>query len=59
METRKLLKVILTKARFEAESFSFHGFHVGRASDLLKMGISVETIKKLGHWKSNIVYEYL
>ena len=40
-------------------SIVFHGLRAGRAVDLLRMGVSFETIKKLGHWKSNIVYEYL
>ena len=31
----------------------------GWLSDLLKMGFTVETIKKLGRWRSNAVYAYL
>ena len=39
--------------------YSVHSLRVRRSSDLFLMGLSVETIKKLGHWKSNTVYRYL
>ena len=39
--------------------YSRHSLCVGRACDLLAIGVSVETIKKLGRWKSNAVYNYL
>ena len=42
-----------------SELYLFHGFQSGRASDLLKLGVSVETIKKLGRWHSNAVFRYL
>ena len=39
--------------------YSVHSFRVGRLTYLLKFGLSVETIKKLGHRKSNAVFRYL
>ena len=35
-----------------------HGIRLGHVTDLLNLGVSVETIKKLGRWKSNAVYVY-
>ena len=40
-------------------SYNIQGFRVGRSSDLLDLGLSVETIKKLGRWRSSAVHTYL
>ena len=59
MNVTTVLKDILRKNNFNESLYSMHSFRTGRASDLLKAGVSVETIKKLGRWKSNSVYKYL
>lgn len=46
-------------AGFDPEYYTGTSFHSGRASDLLRFGVPVDTIKKLGRWKSNAVYHYL
>ena len=56
---RKVLKSVLKNAHEKPTMFSMHSFRVGRSLDLLKYGVSVETIKKIGHWKSNAVFAYL
>ena len=56
---RSVLKTILKKAGFNAKLYSTHSMRIGRCGDLLRMGISVETIKKLGRWHSNAVFDYL
>ena len=56
---RMLLKSTLNKCGFNPHNFSVHSLRSGRASDLLSYGVSVETIKKLGRWKSNAVFKYL
>ena len=56
---RNTLKAILTLAGFNAQFYSTHSLCVGRTSDLLHIGLFVETIKKLGRWKSNAVFNYL
>ena len=55
----KILKETLTACNFDARYYSMHGMRSGRSVDLLSMGVSVETIKKLGRWKSNAVFRYL
>ena len=54
-----VLNILLHNLSYNSKAYSFHGFHVGRAMNLLEMGVLVETIKKLGRWKSNAVYTYL
>ena len=54
-----MLPKTLQYAGVNATMYTAHGFHAGRVLEMLELGIPVETIKKLGHWKSNAVYTYL
>ena len=54
-----MLKLLLIKTGFNDSVYTVHGIRGGRAYDLLCLGVSVETIKKLGHWKFNVVFTYL
>ena len=60
--TSVIFNRVLTKTvvacGFKAELYSGTSFRAGRALDLFEIGISVETIKKLGRWKSNAIYRY-
>ena len=56
---RKLLKLLLKRLQLDHKLYDTHSFRIGRASDLLKNGYSVEAIKMAGRWKSNAVYRYL
>ena len=55
----KALKLLLKKANYNDSEFGTHSFRIGRSHDLLKLGLSIETIKCLGRWKSNAVFRYL
>ena len=52
----KMLKDLLRDCQIDNSKFSFHGFRAGRGVNLLKLGVSVETIKKIGRWRSNAVF---
>ena len=54
-----VLKRCLSNCRMTPVNYSGQSLRVGRAGDLLKLGVSVETIKNLGRWRSNAVYKYL
>ena len=56
---RKIFKSILFSAGFDNKLYSLHSIRSGCAGDLLKLGLSVDTIKKVGRWKSNAVFRYL
>ena len=58
-QAQSALKTISKLAKFKPSAYSFHSLRMGRSSDLLKLGVSVETIKKIGRWKSNAVFKYL
>ena len=54
-----VLKGCIKAAGFDETLYTAHSLRSGRTCDLCKLGLSVETIKKLGRWKSNAVYRYL
>ena len=56
---RSVLRKCLTSLNLKASLYDTHSFRIGRATDLFKQHIPVETIKHLGRWKSNAVYKYL
>ena len=56
---RVALKQVLVAANLNPDVYSTHGFRSGCGCDLLKMGLSVESIKRLGRWSSNAVFTYL
>ena len=58
-QVRRVLKKAITKANLDANRYNTHSFHMGRATDLFKVGISVNKIKEIGRWKSNCIYDYL
>ena len=54
-----VLKQTLKNAGLNPKLYTSHGFRSGRAVDLLGAGISMETIRKFGRWRSGAVYQYL
>ena len=53
------LYLMLKLMNYNELLYDCHSFKIGRSCDLMKYGLSVETINKLGRWKLNIVYSYL
>ena len=58
-QTRGVLHMALKDAKYNPNLYCFHMLRAGRAVDLMRMGVPIEVIKRLGRWKSNAVYEYL
>ena len=56
---RHLVKKLMKMNKLDFTRYGVHGMRSGRSVDLLEMGVSVETIRKLGRWKSTAVYTYL
>ena len=44
----RTLKDMISQARFDPNCYDTHSLRIGRSCDLLRLGLSVETIKKLG-----------
>ena len=56
-QVRQLLKLTLRNLGLNERLYGTHSFRIGRATDLSKMNYSVDSIKKLGRWRSNVVYK--
>ena len=54
-----LIKALIRFNNLDDRLYTVHGIRAGRSCDLFDMGVSVETIKKLGRWKSSAVFSYL
>ena len=55
---RNMLKQSLENAGYDKTLFGCHSFRIGHCGDLLKIGLSVESIKKIGRWRSKAVFRY-
>ena len=58
-QVHQVLKSSIAVAGLDLMLYIFHCFWAGRSSDLVDLGLSVETIKKIGRWRSNVVFTYL
>ena len=56
---RKVLSKVLSAINLDHHLYSVHSLRIGRTSDLIKYGYDIETVKRLGRWKSNAVYKYI
>ena len=57
---RKIMKKLLQIIGLDSAYYSFHSIHAGRAVDLLNVHkLSIETIRKIGRWRSTAIYTYL
>ena len=59
LQARNTLRKILKSLNIDLTLYSLHSFRIGRSGDLLKLGYTIEWVKILGRWRSNIVYRYL
>ena len=56
---RSTLKLMLTQMRLDSDKYGMHSFRIGRSVDMFNALIEISMIRKIGHWRSNIVYSYL
>ena len=54
-----VLKQVISNLGLQKEYYSMHSFRIGRSSDLIKSGHSVEEVQRAGRWKSNAVFRYI
>ena len=57
--TRKLLKETINKLGLDGSLYGMHSLRVGRTSDLIKYNYSVDEVRRMGRWRSNVVYKYI
>ena len=54
----KVLHLMLSRLNFNQKLYNLHSFRIGQCGDLFRLGVTVESIKKLGRWKSNAMFTY-
>ena len=55
-----ILHKLLLLNNLDPDMYTFQGIRAGRATDLLDVcGYSLETVRKLGRWRSSAIYTYL
>ena len=59
VHVRNILCLMIKKLGLNSKLFDCHSFRSGHASQLIKLGFTIEKIKRLGRWKSNAVYKYI
>ena len=59
LQVRKMLREAISKLRLPEMSFDVHSLRIGRSSDLIKYGYSIEEVKRMGRWRSNAVFKYI
>ena len=56
---RQTLRNMLKNLGLHETLYDMHSFRIGRASDMIKYGASIEEVKIAGRWKSSCVYRYI
>ena len=54
-----LLGGLILSIGLNSEYYGSHSLRIGRSTDLIKYGYSVEAMRRLGRWKSSAVYLYI
>ena len=54
-----MLTKCISRLGLSTELIKTHSFRIGRATDLYKEGVSTETIKTLGRWRSCAFHKYI
>ena len=58
-QARTILKNCISNLHLDTDLYNLQSLRIGRASDMLKYGFTIDQIKKAGRWRSNVVYKYL
>ena len=58
-QIHKVLKNAIVCLGIDASLYDFHSLRAGRTTELIKLGFSIEQVKRMGRWKSNAVYRYI
>ena len=56
---RVLLRETLHKIGIDGALYDMHSLRIGRTTDLIKYNYSIEEVKRMGRWKSNVIYKYI
>ena len=58
-QASNLLKEMIKKLRLDPSLYGMHSLRIGRTTDLIKFGYSIDEVRRMGRWKSNAVFTYI
>ena len=58
-QARKIPREAISVIGLDSKLYDMHSLHIGRTTDLIKYGNSIDEMKRLGRWRSNVVYKYI
>lgn len=56
---RKVLKKLFQRLNLDNRYYGMHSFCIGRTTDLVKFNYSIDEVKLMGRWKSNVIFKYI
>ena len=59
MHARNILKLMIQKLGLDHGLYGMHSFRIGRTTDLIKFNYTIEEVKLMGRWKSNVIFKYI
>ena len=59
LHARNILKCIFKSLNLNHKLYGMHSFHIGRTTDLIKFHYSIDQVKLMGRWKSNVIFKYI
>ena len=58
-QARLILNTMIQHLNLNSRLYGMHSFRIGRTTDLTKFNYSIEEIKVMGRWRSNVVFKYI
>ena len=59
VNARNLLKVLIMRLGLNDSFYGMHSFRIGRTTDLIKYRFPIDEVKRMGRWKSNVIFKYI
>ena len=58
-QPRVLLQTLIKQLGLNPALYGMHSFRIGRTTDLVKLNYTIDEIKLMGRWRSNVVFKYI
>ena len=56
---RNVLKLMIQRLNLDEKLYGMHSFRIGRTTDLIKYNYSIDEVKLMGRWRSNVIFKYI
>ena len=59
MHANSVLRKMIKRINLDYSVYSFHSLRIGRSTEMMEQGCTIQQIQIAGRWKSNAVFRYL